>query len=216
MKLSLFPNTFITLIHDSDKSQPLIDKKKLNIALIPAGYGAFFTVNGFKGSRRKENLTHVTGVFADFDYKGVPIPGLQDMPFDWMSSAPNIINRTKNGYHCIWKLDESIEVTDDNREELIANVEGIHRFMRDNWGADGGAIDIGHLIRVPGTEHRKQPQEPFMITTVHEDEEYRSLVQLIEMFPPVSKPLVVPIMTRVMMALILEQWWWMCGRRRGW
>jgi len=63
--------------------------------------------------------------------------------------------------------------------------------MRDNWGSDGGAIDIGHLIRIPGTEHRKQPKEPFMITTVHEDAAYQSLEELSLLFPPVAKPLVV-------------------------
>jgi len=191
MKLSSFPNTFITLIHDSNKKAPLIDKSKLKASEIPPCYGTFFTVNGFKGARKKQNLTHITGAFADFDYKGVPIPELQNMPFDWVENAPNIVNRTKNGYHCIWMLEETIVVTDDNREELIDTIEGIHRYMRDNWGADGGAIDVGHLIRVPGTEHRKNPKDPFIIKTVHEDDSYRTLAELVTLFPPVAKPLVV-------------------------
>lgn len=181
-----YKNRFIAYIHDSQSKQ-IINPSKFNKSEIPDGYGAFFTVNGFNGRRTKENLTHINGVFADFDYKGVPVADMQDLPFDWFSEAPSVVNRTKNGYHCIWLLPESIEVTDENREELTKTVEGINRWFVQNWGADNAAIDVGHLLRIPNTEHRKNPSEPFMVTTVHESDDRYTLDELCKMFPPVYK-----------------------------
>jgi hypothetical protein len=188
MQLNQFPNRFIALIHDSNKKAPIIEKQKLGKTDIPAGYGAFFTVNGFDKERKKNKLTHVSGVFADIDQKEgkMSLQELQQVLFEY--KPPSIINETKNGYHCIWLLEESIGVTDDNRDELIATVEGIHRRFVDVFKADNAAIDVGHLLRIPRTEHRKNPAEPFVITTVYETDDVYTLDELVAEFPPILKP----------------------------
>lgn len=187
MQLKDFPNRFIALIHDSDKKKPIIEKKSLSKKDIPPGYGAFFTVNGFVGERKKSKLTHVSGVFADIDQKQgkVSLQDIQQMTF--VDLPPTIINETKNGYHCIWKLAEPIVVIDDNRAELIETVEGIQRRFVSLYQADNAAVDVGHLLRIPGTEHRKNPTDPFVITTVYEGEDTYTLEELSRVYEPVKK-----------------------------
>jgi P4 family phage/plasmid primase-like protien len=187
MKLSDFPNRFIALIHDSDKTKPVIEKQTLGATDIPAGYGAFFTVNGFDKERKKNKLTHVSGVFADIDQKDgkVSLQDIQQMMF--IDLPPTIINETKNGYHCIWKLEQPIVVTDDNRKEIIETVEGIHRRFVEIYKADNAAVDVGHLLRIPNTEHRKNPTEPFLIKTVYEADDVYTLDELTKVYEPVIK-----------------------------
>ncbi len=187
MQLKDFPNRFIALIHDSDKKKPIIEKKSLSKKDIPPGYGAFFTVNGFVGERKKSKLTHVNGVFADIDQKQgkVSLQDIQQMTF--VDLPPTIINETKNGYHCIWKLTEPIVVTDDNRTEIIETVEGIQRRFVSLYQADNAAVDVGHLLRIPGTEHRKNPTDPFVITTVYEGEDMYTLEELSRVYEPIKK-----------------------------
>lgn len=191
MKLNQFPNTYISLLHDSEK-KPEIHLPSLKMSDIPPKYGAFFSVNGVNGARRKENLSHVTGVYCDFDYTD-EVPELQDLPVDWMDAPPSIVNRSKNGYHCIWLLPEPIEVNDENRDDLILTVEGINRWFVTNWGSDNACVDVARLLRIPGTEHRKNPDEPFTVTTVHESDDRYTLERLTKLFPPVIKEVVEPV-----------------------
>ena len=184
MFLKNFPSTFIALIHDSDKTKPVITKTTLKASDIPDGYGAFFTVNGFRGTRKKENLTHVSGVFADIDQKGgkMSLQDIQQMVF--VDLPPTFINETKNGWHLIWLLTEPIvEIT----QELVKTIEGINRRFVEVYGADNAAIDIGHLLRIPGTEHRKNPAEPFRIATVYQSDDTYTLDELIAEYPPIIK-----------------------------
>lgn len=184
MFLKNFPNTFIALIHDSDKSKPIISKTKLSRSDIPDGYGSFFTVNGFTGARKKENLTHISGVFADIDQKEgkMSLQDIQQMVF--VDLPPTFINETKNGWHLIWKLSEPIT---DITPELIKTIEGINRRFVAMYGADNAAIDVGHLLRIPGTEHRKNPAEPFLIKTAYTSDAVYSLDELTKVYDPIIK-----------------------------
>lgn len=187
MQLKDFPDRFIALIHDSDKTKPIIEKQTLGKTDIPAGYGAFFTVNGFSGERKKNKLSYISGVFADIDQKQgkMSLQDIQQMIF--MDLPPTIINGTKNGYHCIWKLTEPIVVTDENRKEIIETVEGIHRKFVELYKADNAAVDVGHLLRIPNTEHRKNPAEPFVIATVYETDDTYTLDELVKVYEPIVK-----------------------------
>lgn len=184
MFLKNFPDTFIALIHDSVKLSPIITRTTLKASDIPAGYGAFFTVNGFKGERKKTNLTCISGVFADIDQKQgkSSLQDIQQMVF--MDLPPTYINETKNGWHLIWKLTEPIT---DITPELIKTVEGINRRFVDLYKADNAATDVGHLLRIPGTEHRKNPAEPFVIKTVYTGADTYTLEDLCAVYEPVIK-----------------------------
>ena len=184
MFLKYFPSTFIALIHDSDKTRPVIHKKTLKSSDIPDGYGAFFTVNGFADERKKDKLTHITGVFADIDEKQgkSSLQDIQQMVF--MDLPPTYINETKNGWHLIWMLDEPIT---DITPDLVKKVEGINRRFVELYKADNAAVDIGHLLRIPRTEHRKNPSEPFVIKTVYETDDTYTLDELVSVYEPIIK-----------------------------
>ncbi len=153
----------------------------------------YFTPNGCKGRRLKENLTHINAIFADFDFKPKEVTGdnkpdykqfmldLSDLP------TPTYVVESGNGWHVYWCLEESLVVDDDNRTELTQQVEGMHRYIRDNYGSDGGAIDVLHLLRQPGFEHKKMPDHPFMVKVVEENDDAYTLDELLNAFPPVYK-----------------------------
>lgn len=166
--------------------------------LYPEG-SLFFTPNGCNGARLKENLTHVNAVFADWDFKpregeatgtGKPdfkqfMMDLEDLP------TPSLIVESGNGWHLYWLLEQPIGVNDDNRDLLIKKVEGVHRFIHEKYGSDSGAMDILRLMRVPGHEHKKQPEHPFMVAVVEESDDRYTLEELMTAMPPVYKETVV-------------------------
>lgn len=173
MFLNNFPNTF-------------------QQTLYPEG-APFFTPNGCTGARHKENLTHVNAVFADWDFKPKEVTGdakpdfkqfmldLSELP------APSLVVESGNGWHVYWLLDESIVVTDENREEVTKQVEGIHRFIHEHYGSDAGAMDVLRLMRLPGYEHKKMPEHPFMVQVVIENDDRYTLEELMVAMPPIYK-----------------------------
>ena len=165
------------------------------------GEAVCFTPNGCKGARLKKNLSVVSAIFADFDFKpnkdkdGNPEPtgsakpdykqfmlDLSDLP------TPTFVVESGNGWHLYWLLDEPIEVNDENRADLIRQVEGVHYRLHQEYGSDSGAVDILRLLRQPGTWHRKQPEHPFQVTVVDDNEDTRyTLDELMEAIPPLYK-----------------------------
>jgi len=161
------------------------------------GDAPWFTPNGCSGDRLKENLTHVNAVFADFDFKppkGEPTGSAKPdykqfvLDLDGLPEASFVVE-TGNGWHLYWLLHEPVEVDDSNRDELIEKVEGIHRYMNHHYGSDSGARDILRYLRVPGFNHLKQPEHPFMTTIIEDNEDARydldELVELIGFTPEV-------------------------------
>lgn len=178
-----FPNSHTVSIHDSSAEGKLLPFKVGD--KVPEGHGVFFTPNGCVGRRLKENLSHVTSVFADFDFKsGVPELKQFLLDIDELPTATYIV-RSKNGYHCYWRLTEPIVVTDKNRDELIKTMEAIHRQMVVTYGADAKAADILHLLRIPDYEHRKDINNPFMVEIVSDDSDTTyTLEELTHAIPP--------------------------------
>ncbi len=163
--------------------------------LYPEG-APFFTPNGCNGARLKQNLSHVNAVFADWDFKpqegeptGARKPDFKQFMLDLDDlPTPTFVVESGNGWHLYWLLKESIEVNDENREGLTTQVEGIHRFIHENYGSDSGAMDVLRLMREPGYEHKKQPEHPFMVSVVVDNEDTRyTLEGLMTAMPPVYK-----------------------------
>lgn len=166
--------------------------------LYPEG-SPFFTPNGCNGARLKENLSHVNAVFADWDFKpkegeatGTGKPDFKQFMLDLAElPTPSIIVESGNGWHLYWLLEQSIVVTDENRAELTKQVEGIHRFIHERYGSDSGAMDVLRLMRLPGHEHKKQPEHPFMVKVVEESDDRYTLEELMERMPPIYQETVV-------------------------
>ncbi len=108
--------------------------------------GVFVAVNETDGkSRKKENITRVRTVFADFD-KGLP----HDLPL-----SPSIVVETSKGrYQYYWlAVDLSFDAFYRVEESLI------RRFR-----ADPNCKDVSRVLRIPGFFHRKG--DPFMVRLV--------------------------------------------------
>jgi len=158
--------------------------------------GSYFTPNGYNGRRLKENLTNVNAVFADWDFKpqgdeptGFRKPDYKQFMLDLDDlPTPTFVVESGNGWHLYWLLNESIEVTEENREELTKQVEGIHRHIHQQYGSDSGAMDVLRLMRQPGSIHKKQPAHPFEVKVVEDNEDTRyTLEELLIAIPPVYK-----------------------------
>lgn len=164
--------------------------------LYPEG-SKFFTPNGCTGARHKENLSHINAVFADWDFKPLAITGDAKPDFKQFMMdldglpTPSFIVESGNGWHLYWLLEQPIVVTDENRAELTAQVEGIHRFIHERYGSDSGAMDVLRLMRLPGYEHKKMPQHPFMVKVIEESDDRYTLEELMTAMPPVYKETVV-------------------------
>lgn len=160
--------------------------------LYPEG-SPFFTPNGCSGARHKENLSHINAIFADWDFKPKEVTGDRKPDYKQFMldldglPTPSFVVESGNGWHLYWLLEESIVVTDENREELTAQVEGIHRFIHEKYGSDSGAMDVLRLMRLPGYEHKKQPEHPFMVKVIEENDDRYTLEELMEVMPPVYK-----------------------------
>ena len=109
---------------------------------------------------RLDHIAAVNCLFGEFDVK------------DWGSKAaimahleslladrlpfPTVIVDSGGGLHCYWLLEDTVPVTDDNRDQL--------RRMQYAWvdmvRSDDNAKDMARVLRVPGTLNRKPHYAP--------------------------------------------------------
>lgn len=187
MKSSQFKNTIFTYFHDSDPSRRPIEKRTYKASEVPAGYGAFFSVNGFAdGVRQKTHLTNVNAVHVDIDHTDATWDEILMEMAEY--ALPTFVNETKNGFHCFWMFEEPLFVNDNDREIVTATIEGINKKLIELFHGDQAASDVTRVLRIPGTEHRKDPKNPFIIKTVYEEEENKyTFDELVKIFPPAVK-----------------------------
>jgi hypothetical protein len=121
------------------------------------GAGVFFCVNQCRGKRKKENVTRVRCVHADFDNATqLQIETVrQKLP-------PSVEVHTSGTakHHFYWALDAADDID-------VPTVEAINRAMVD-LGADPAATDASRLLRLPGFRHMKyrdQGETPMVTAT---------------------------------------------------
>jgi hypothetical protein len=149
-----------------------------------AGAGAFFSVNGTDGLGAKaENINRVRTYYVDVD-------GLQDKDpvlgkLIQAKLKPSAIVETKNGVHAYWYAAQQTPVD----YALYRKVQlGLIRA----FGGDKSAKDIARVLRIPGTLHQKNPDDPFVVRIVHQLPEdrvpYYHAEQILDVYPaPVEK-----------------------------
>lgn len=146
------------------------------------GLGIHWTIHEFNGPRRKENISQINGFAIDVD------KGPEDYPLDEIALAkglvtekeimlrhlktmlhPTWIVETKRGFHSYWLFKKPEEVL--YSEEL----ERKYRLVLKNrlipyYNADPNASDLCRLLRAPNFFHRKDPQNPFFVRVVEEND----------------------------------------------
>ena len=109
-----------------------------------AGAGIFFCVNQCQGKRKKENVTRVRCIHADFD-------NATQSQIDAVRQklTPSIEVRTSgtNKCHMYWVLNDADELD-------VPTAEAMNRSLVD-LGADSAATDVCRLLRLPGFRHMK-------------------------------------------------------------
>jgi hypothetical protein len=109
-----------------------------------SGAGIFFCVNQCQGKRKKENVTRVRCVHADFD------SATQSQIDAVRRKLPPSIEVHTSGttkHHFYWALDTADDID-------VSTAEAINRALVD-LGADHAATDTSRLLRLPGFRHMK-------------------------------------------------------------
>lgn len=127
-----------------------------------AGAGIFFCVNQCQGKRKKENVTRVRCVHADFD-------SATQLQIDAVRQklTPSIEVRTSGTSKChmYWVLDGADELD-------VPTAEAMNRSLVD-LGADSAATDVSRLLRLPGFRHMKYRsigETPLVTATFSEEQ----------------------------------------------
>jgi len=109
-----------------------------------AGAGIFFCVNQCQGKRKKENVTRVRCIHADFDSA---TPSQIDAVRQKLPPSIEVYTSGTAKCHMYWLL--------DGAEELdVPTAESMNRSLVD-LGADPAATDASRLLRLPGFRHMK-------------------------------------------------------------
>lgn len=198
--LSKFPGTIFTYIPDNNEKLPIIHSELLQLPMQEQGYGIFFTVNGFQGKRTSENLTNINCFFCDIDYpdklsrtkeavhiyKNELLMELYDQGL-----VPSFINETKNGLHVFWVLESPIylsQLNPDQQQALRIQYRDIEEAILKRFDGDPGAKDVARVLRVPNTLHQKDPNDPFLIKTVHSSDQFYKFSEIRETFLKKTAP----------------------------
>jgi hypothetical protein len=123
----------------------------------------------FHGVRNIEGVERIRAVFIDDDAKGAR----PDKP--WPLEPHLIVETSPGKRHVYWLVDGL----------AIDQFDGVMACMVDHWGADKGAKDAARILRLAGTIHAKDPDDPHLVRIVHESgEPPYTAEQILAAFPP--------------------------------
>ncbi len=178
--LKFFPRTLFTYIADNNPSKPVIHSEILDLNRQSEGYGIFFTVNGFTGGKRtSETLTNINAFFADIDFPDKVNKSPESirlykndilMELYAEGKTPTAIVETKNGFHVYWILSQPVyldQLNEDQQNRLRILYRDIEEAILKRFDGDPAAKDVARVLRVPGTLHQKDPNDPFVVKLVH-------------------------------------------------
>lgn len=132
------------------------------------GYSVYGAYNDFKNWRNKGNLIRVNGIAFDFDTKDkkMALDSLQ------INLPPTLITETRNGIHPYWLFKSPIEVNDENRQQVINEVEDVISRMIDwtkGFGNKGDkTIDVSRVLKIPNY-YDFNGETPFLIKIIKEE-----------------------------------------------
>lgn len=143
------------------------------------GAGAFFSVNRTNGHGGKaKDIIAVRTFYVDID-------GLKDKT-DALTRLltaelkPSAVVETRNGVHAYWYAVSQTPVD-------IARYRQVQNGLTKAFGGDDSAKDIARVLRIPGTLHQKNPEEPFLVRIVHQLPRtltpYYSSDEILEVYP---------------------------------
>lgn len=125
-----------------------------------AGAGAFFSVNRTDGvGASAENIVAVRTYYVDVDGLKDKGPTLEKMITARLK--PSAIVETKNGVHAYWYARDGVPVD-------YGMYRRVQKGLIKAFGGDKSVQDIARVLRIPGTLHQKNPEDPFTVRIVHQ------------------------------------------------
>lgn len=128
--------------------QSLLDSQK-------DGFNVYFGVNPRSGRRgTKEDIEYASAFYADLDFykiKGGKEEATKKL--DEFHLSPTAIIESGNGLHAYWLFHEAVLI--ENREKH----EAINKALCKALGSDS-VQDISRILRLPGTQNLKDPEQP--------------------------------------------------------
>lgn len=105
------------------------------------GYGVYAVVN--EGGHRDADITNVRAVFVDAD--GVPLSDVE-----WHVEPHFLVYRNETHWHAYWLV---YGLTPEQ-------FRGVQKRLADYYGTDSAVSNPSRLMRVPGFQHLKDPDDP--------------------------------------------------------
>jgi hypothetical protein len=120
------------------------NKIKVLEELNASGAAIYVMVNECVGQRKKDSVSRIRGVHADFD--GVPEEVLAAVR-DRLQPTIEVQTSDPSNAHFYWLLSEGEELDTETAEAINRHLVEL--------GADKGSVDVSHLLRLPGFRHMK-------------------------------------------------------------
>ena len=164
-------------IHDTDKTRSihLLRPNEPMAELNEDGWGIFWSVNLFAANRRLEALERLYAFYTEID----GIPKREQLSIIESNLQPSMIVESRAGYHVYWFCDESVKdvtrYTDAIRHRICPKMKG-----------DKRATDVCRVLRVPGFNNIKDPENPFPVKLVEKNGRQFTLEEIEEAFPLVE------------------------------
>lgn len=131
----------------------LADAPRLNSA--DHKKGIFWTVNKFSGATNLiSDCTELCYWFADLDNFQMP---LKEVIYA-SGIYPSLVVKTKSGMHIYWKCEAA----------TMGNYSLLNRRLTAKFSTAPSVYDVARILRVPGYNHWKQPDDPFLCHTLWE------------------------------------------------
>lgn len=141
-------------MNDQDYSKGCIELKNWDEAeeWNKKGWGIFWTVNGFNGQRKIENLKRIISWAVDID------DGTKQEQIEKIRKfiTPSFVIETKRGYQVYFNAEDG----------TIENYPKILNGLVEYFNADQKAKDIARVMRVPNYYHWKDLDNPFVVKLV--------------------------------------------------
>lgn len=190
--LDHFPNSVFQIFKDRQDAEGyakvfLEYDEKLFKNLNKKGCGIYFTPNGFKGGRKKENLVRLNAIYADLDVakegdKTRDTLERKKRLFKALSEGimPNFVINTKNGIQPIWLIDE--EKTDEETQNRFTRVIcGIIEWSKKHGAMGDQVKDVTRVLRLPNYYHMKS--DPYLCEVKEFHVNKQALEDLEECYP---------------------------------
>lgn len=147
------------------------------------GYDIYWTVNEFSkhGERKKEFLKAINSFYIDVDLKNV---SEEETLLSFKKYlTPNLIIKTKNGFHVYWHLSSPIDCSNDPMYWSDWYREFLDKRILLKFNADPNAKDVSRLLRAPDFKYWKDGIGDFTVKIIYERFETYTLNQICNAFP---------------------------------